>query len=45
MNIGSLDPLDVVQDAEAAYRSGRASINSVEGFARQVIGWQEYTYW
>ncbi len=45
MNIGLLEPLEIVQRAEAAYRAGLAPINSVEGFIRQIIGWREYMYW
>jgi len=48
MNIGLLHPGEVVAAAEAAYRSGDAAINSVEGFIRQVVGWREYVwglYW
>lgn len=48
MNIGLLHPSEVVAAAEAAYRSGDAPINSVEGFVRQVVGWREYVwglYW
>ncbi|WP_425097651.1 cryptochrome/photolyase family protein [Tropicibacter sp. S64] len=42
MNIGLLDPLEVCQAAEAAYRDGSAPLNAVEGFIRQIIGWREY---
>ena len=48
MNLGLLDPLEVVERAEEAYRSGAAPIESVEGFVRQVIGWRDYVwhvYW
>ena len=48
MNLGLLDPLEVVQRAEAAYREGHAPIASVEGFVRQVMGWRDYVwhlYW
>ena len=48
LNIGLLHPDEVVRAAEQAYRSGKAPINSVEGFVRQVIGWREYVwglYW
>jgi len=48
MNLGLLHPEEVVEAAEAAYRSGEAPINSVEGFVRQVMGWREYVwgvYW
>jgi deoxyribodipyrimidine photolyase-related protein len=48
MNLGLLDPLAVAQAAESEYRAGRAPLNAVEGFIRQVIGWREYVrsmYW
>ncbi|CUH79090.1 cryptochrome/photolyase family protein [Tropicibacter naphthalenivorans] len=42
MNIGLLDPLEVCEAAEDAYREGHAPLNAVEGFIRQIIGWREY---
>ena len=48
LNIGFLDPLDMCRRAEAEYRAGRAPLNAVEGFIRQIIGWREYVrgiYW
>ena len=48
LNLGLLDPLEVVERAEASYRAGDAPIASVEGFCRQVIGWRDYVwhlYW
>ena len=48
VNSGLLDPLDLCRRAEAEYRAGRAPINSVEGFVRQIIGWREFMrgiYW
>lgn len=42
INAGLLDPLKVCQAAEAEYIAGRAPINAVEGFIRQIIGWREY---
>jgi len=42
INAGLLDPLEVCQKAEAAYRDGHAPLNAVEGFIRQIIGWREY---
>lgn len=45
MNIGLLDPLAMARQAEEAWRAGRAPLNSVEGFVRQVVGWREYMYW
>jgi deoxyribodipyrimidine photolyase-related protein len=48
INAGLLDPLDVCRKVELEYREGRAPINAVEGFIRQIIGWREYVrgiYW
>ncbi len=48
LNIGFLDPLDLCRRAEAEYRAGRAPLNAVEGFVRQILGWREYVrgvYW
>ncbi|MGL4649892.1 MAG: cryptochrome/photolyase family protein, partial [Caldilineaceae bacterium] len=44
LNLGLLDPLDVARAAEAEYYAGRAPLNSVEGFIRQIVGWREYIY-
>ena len=48
LNSGLLDPLRVCRRAEAAWREGRAPLNAVEGFIRQILGWREYVrgvYW
>jgi deoxyribodipyrimidine photolyase-related protein len=48
LNLGLLDPLEVVDRAVQAYHDGDAPLASVEGFVRQVIGWREYVwhlYW
>jgi deoxyribodipyrimidine photolyase-related protein len=42
INMGLLEPLDVCRRAEAEWSAGRAPLNSVEGFIRQIIGWREY---
>lgn len=44
LNLGLLDPLECARAAERAYSDGRAPINSVEGFVRQVVGWREYVW-
>lgn len=44
LNAGLLDPLQCVRAAEERYRAGRAPINAVEGFVRQILGWREYVY-
>jgi deoxyribodipyrimidine photolyase-related protein len=48
MNCGLLLPREICEAAEAAYRAGRAPLNAVEGFVRQILGWREYVrglYW
>jgi deoxyribodipyrimidine photolyase-related protein len=48
MNLGLLDPIEVVRAAEQAFQSGKARLQSVEGFIRQIIGWRDYIwhlYW
>ena len=48
LNIGLLCPRVACEAAEAAYRAGRAPLNAVEGFIRQILGWREYVrglYW
>ncbi|GGJ12968.1 cryptochrome/photolyase family protein [Neoroseomonas lacus] len=48
LNIGLLDPMEACRAAEDAWRAGRAPLNAVEGFVRQILGWREYVrglYW
>jgi deoxyribodipyrimidine photolyase-related protein len=48
LNCGLLTPMECIARVEAAYHSGRAPLNAVEGFIRQILGWREYVrgiYW
>ena len=48
LNLGLLTPMECIQAAEKAYRDGKAPLNSVEGFIRQILGWREFIhgiYW
>lgn len=42
VNAGLMDAVEVCRAAEEEYKAGRAPINAVEGFIRQIIGWREY---
>ena len=42
LNIGLLTPHECVQAVLSAYEQGKAPLNSVEGFIRQIIGWREF---
>jgi deoxyribodipyrimidine photolyase-related protein len=48
LNLGLLDPLEVIDAVVAAGTEGGAPIASVEGFVRQVMGWRDFVwhvYW
>ncbi|SNZ21169.1 cryptochrome/photolyase family protein [Cohaesibacter gelatinilyticus] len=48
LNSGLLHPMECIKAAERAWHEGRAPLNAVEGFTRQILGWREYIrgiYW
>jgi deoxyribodipyrimidine photolyase-related protein len=48
LNVGLIHPTEVIEAAEKAFRDGKISVESAEGFVRQIIGWREYVngmYW
>ena len=48
LNLGLLHPREVVNRVIEEYDNGRATLESVEGIVRQIIGWREYVwhlYW
>ncbi len=44
LNIGLLQPGEVIAAAVTAYQEQNLRLNSVEGFVRQVLGWREYMH-
>jgi deoxyribodipyrimidine photolyase-related protein len=45
LNVGLVQPLELLRAVERAYQQEQAPINSAEGFVRQILGWREYIYW
>jgi deoxyribodipyrimidine photolyase-related protein len=48
LNCGLLTAREVCFAAEREWEAGRAPLNAVEGFVRQILGWREYVrgiYW
>jgi deoxyribodipyrimidine photolyase-related protein len=48
LNVKMLHPLEVIHAALEAYRRGAVTLESTEGFIRQILGWREFVrgvYW
>ena len=48
LNLKMLNPRECCERAVEAYRTGKAPLQSVEAFVRQIIGWREFirgVYW
>ncbi len=48
INLGLLEPMEVITAAEAAFNEDKAPLNATEGFIRQILGWREFVrglYW
>lgn len=48
MNLGLLDPREVIDRVVGAWADGHVPLASAEGFVRQVLGWRDYVwhlYW
>ncbi len=42
LNVGLLQPADIIERAIAYAAAHHVPVNSLEGFVRQVLGWREY---
>lgn len=48
VNVGLLSPREICERVIEEYHTGRAPINAVEGYVRQILGWREFirgVYW
>jgi len=44
LNTGLLSPAVIIEKVLEEYAKGKISLNTCEGFVRQIIGWREYMY-
>ncbi|WP_299127780.1 cryptochrome/photolyase family protein [uncultured Winogradskyella sp.] len=42
INVGLLDPMDVINKAITYAKANDVPLNSLEGFVRQILGWREF---
>jgi deoxyribodipyrimidine photolyase-related protein len=48
LNLGLLTPMQICEEAAAAFAAGDVPLNAAEGFTRQILGWREFVrgiYW
>lgn len=43
LNIGLLDPSELIDKLEKHYKAKKVAVNNYEGYLRQIIGWREYS--
>ena len=44
LNVGLLNPNEVIEEAIEYAQKHKISLNNIEGFVRQVIGWREFVF-
>ncbi|MEO1210903.1 MAG: cryptochrome/photolyase family protein [Cyanobacteria bacterium J06638_20] len=44
LNLGLLQPMEIIRAAEQACQERDLPLNGVEGFIRQILGWREFMY-
>ena len=44
LNLGLLQPMEIIRAAEQACQARDLPLNGVEGFIRQILGWREFMY-
>ncbi|MDV3352038.1 cryptochrome/photolyase family protein [Leptothoe sp. ISB3NOV94-8A] len=44
LNLGLIQPMEVIQAVEQAHYERALPLNSVEGLIRQILGWREYMH-
>lgn len=42
MNVGLISPMDIIESAISYADENNVSINALEGFVRQIMGWREF---
>lgn len=42
LNVGLIEPMEIINQAIKHYKQGTIPFNSLEGFIRQILGWREF---